>query len=55
MFRRILHCLRLRYGLRRALLGPRFPMATRCHTRARLRTHAIERDGLTYVEPRPSQ
>lgn len=51
MHRSFLDCLRLRFGLRRAIFGPRRPMAVPNDPPRPFRL--VKRDGFIYVEPRP--
>lgn len=52
MFHRIAERLRFRFGLRRrAILRPRFPMATRNDSPFRV----VKKDDFFYVEPRPAK
>ena len=53
MIHRILYCLRLRFGLRRALFGPRFPMAVPNDPPRPYRL--VKREGFIYVEPKAAK
>jgi len=54
MIRALIESLRLRFGLRRGLCRPRFPMATPNAPRSPA-FRIVQRDEFAYIEPRPAR